>query len=119
MSFSLLEFFAPIVAIAGLFYSLVFWSQVKYAPDGTHAMQKVANAISVGARAFVRRQYQTITILTLVVGVGMILIYGISGAEGSGHGGEVPSSGLTFGFEIGIAFLLGAFFSGLAGVVSM
>ncbi|NOS68246.1 MAG: sodium-translocating pyrophosphatase [Candidatus Peribacteraceae bacterium] len=119
MFFSPLELFAPIIAIAGLLYSLVFWSQVKYAPDGTHAMQKVAAAISTGARAFVKRQYQTIAILSIVVGVGMILVYGITGAAGSGHGAEVASSGWTFGFEIGIAFLLGALFSGLSGVVSM
>ncbi len=119
MSSSFLEFFAPVVAIAGLLYSLVFWNQVKYAPDGNAAMQKVAKAISVGARAFVRRQYKTIAILSIVVGVGMILVYGITGAAGSGHGAEVASSGWEFGFQIGIAFLLGAFLSGLAGVVSM
>jgi K(+)-stimulated pyrophosphate-energized sodium pump len=114
-----LELFAPAVAILGLLYSLVFWNAVKRADSGTPAMQKVAGAISTGARAFVRRQYKTIAILSLVVGLGMILIYGLTGAAGSGHGAEVASSGWTFGFEIGGAFLLGALFSGLSGVVSM
>ncbi len=110
MSSLSLELFAPIVAIAGLLYSLVFWSQVKYAPDGTHAMQKVSAAISTGARAFIQRQYKTIAILSLVVGIGMIVVYGLTSSNGTGW---------THGFQVGGAFLLGCLFSGLAGVVSM
>jgi K(+)-stimulated pyrophosphate-energized sodium pump len=72
-------------------------------------MQKVAKAIHTGAHAFVRRQYKTITILTIVVGVGITLIYGLAGGV----------NGWTKGFEVGGSFLLGAIFSGLSGVVSM
>lgn len=114
-----LEFFAPVIAILGLLYSLVFWSEVNRAPDGTPAMQKVSHAISTGARAFVRRQYRTIAGLAIVVGVGMMLAYGLTGASGSGHGVEVTSSGWQYGMEVGIAFLLGALLSGLSGIVSM
>lgn len=109
MNTLLLELFAPVVAIAGLLYAIVFWRYVKHAESGTAAMQKVAAAISTGSRAFVRRQYRTITILSLIVGVLMILVYGLTGDEG----------GWARGFEVGIAFLLGAFLSGLSGVVSM
>lgn len=109
MSTLSLELLAPGIAILGLLYSLVFWSQVKAAPDGTPAMHKVANAISVGARAFVRRQYRTIAILSIIVGVGMMVVYGITGG----------SDGWTHGLQVGTAFLLGALFSGLSGVVSM
>ncbi|MDO8648563.1 MAG: sodium-translocating pyrophosphatase [Candidatus Peregrinibacteria bacterium] len=104
-----LELFAPAIAIAGLAYSLVFWSEVKRAGDGTAAMQKVAAAISSGARAFIRRQYRTITILSLSVGLGMIVVYGIIGGD----------DGWKSGFQVGIAFLLGCLLSGVAGVVSM
>ena len=69
-----LELIAPFLAFLALFYSLVFWNQVTSAPDGTAAMQKVASAISVGARAFVQRQYRTIAVLALVVGFGMMVI---------------------------------------------
>ncbi len=108
MSISL-ELFAPVVAIAGLFWSLIFWKEVNAADNGTPAMQKVAKAIHTGAHAFVRRQYKTIVILTLIVGVGITLIYGFAGG----------SNGWTKGFEVGGSFLLGALFSGLSGVVSM
>ena len=89
-----LELIAPVIAIAGLAYSLVFWKGVTSAEDGTPAMQKVALAISTGARAFIKRQYRTITILSLVTGVGMIVLYGIGGD-------------LTKGYEVGGSFLLG------------
>jgi len=102
--------FAPIVAVAGLAYSLVFWNYVKAAGDGTPAMQKVAQAISTGARAFVRRQYRTITVLSLIVAVAMLIVYGLTG-DGS--------AGWTHGLEVSSSFLLGALFSGLSGIVSM
>lgn len=101
-----LEWFAPVLAVAGLLYSLVFWSDVKRASSGTPAMQKVALAISTGARAFVQRQYQTIAILSIVVGAAMIAIYGYAGDW-------------AHGWEIGGSFLLGALFSALSGIVSM
>ena len=109
MSTLSLELLAPVIAIAGLFYSLVFWKGVTSAGDGTAAMQKVAAAIATGARAFIRRQYRTIAILSLVVGVGITVVYGLTGGE----------EGWTRGMEVGGSFLLGALLSGLAGIVSM
>jgi K(+)-stimulated pyrophosphate-energized sodium pump len=115
-----LELFAPVLALLCLAYSLVFWNKVRTAPDGNPAMQKVAGAISKGARAFVRRQYRTIAILSIAVALGMMVIYGLTGASGSTHGGGTAvSSGWTYGWQVSLAFLLGAFFSGLSGVVSM
>jgi len=108
MSISL-ELFAPVVAICGLLWALLFWKEVSSAEDGTRAMQKVAKAIHTGAHAFVRRQYKTIAVLTAVVGVGIILIYGISGG----------TDGWTKGWEVGGSFLLGALFSALSGIASM
>ncbi|MFA6523680.1 MAG: sodium-translocating pyrophosphatase [Candidatus Peribacteraceae bacterium] len=104
-----LELFAPVVALIGLAYSLVFWSALKRADNGTPAMQKVAHAIQTGANAFVKRQYRTIALLTVIVGVLMIAIYGVTGG----------ADGWKNGLEVGTSFLLGAFLSGLSGVVSM
>ncbi|MDD4628723.1 MAG: sodium-translocating pyrophosphatase [Candidatus Peribacteraceae bacterium] len=108
-SFSL-EILAPVIAVLGLFYGLVFWRAVKAAPDGTPAMQKVAHAISIGARAFIRRQYKTIAILTVVVALALVVAYGLTGA---------PGEGWMKGLEVGGSFLLGSLLSGIAGVVSM
>ncbi len=105
-----LELLAPVVAFAGLLYSIVFWKGVLRGGDGTPAMQKVAHAIAVGARAFVNRQYRTIAVLSVVVAFGMMLAYGLTGSG---------QEGWQHGVEVGISFLLGAFLSGIAGVVSM
>ncbi|HLD71362.1 MAG TPA: sodium/proton-translocating pyrophosphatase, partial [Candidatus Peribacteraceae bacterium] len=88
---SSLELFAPVVAILGLAYSLVFWNHVQRADSGTPAMQKVAAAILQGANAFVKRQYRTIAILTIVTAVGMTVVYGLTGGE----------EGWVKGFEVG------------------
>lgn len=72
-------------------------------------MAKVARAISVGAYAFIRRQYRTIAILTVLVAVLILAVHGWTGGE----------DGLGRGLEVGGSFLLGAVLSGVAGVVSM
>ena len=105
----MLELIAPVIAILGLAYSLVFWREVALAGNGNAAMQKVAAAIQTGANAFVKRQYRTITILSLAVAVLMTVVYGLTGG----------SDGWVIGFEIGGSFLLGAALSGVAGIVSM
>ena len=109
MSTLTLELIAPVVGIAGLLYSLVFWNQVTRAGDGTAAMQKVALAIKTGSNAFVKRQYKTITLLAVGTGVGITIIYGLAG----------NAAGWVKGYEVGGSFLLGAFLSGVSGVVSM
>ncbi len=123
MSVASLEIFIPVVALAGLLYSLVFWSGVTHAPDGNAAMQKVADAIATGARAFIRRQYRTITLLSLAVGVAIILVYGLTSGHNNILAGDgvdqTTASGWHKGLQVGLSFLLGAFFSGLSGVVSM
>ncbi len=102
----LLEIFAPAVAVAGLVYSLVFWKEVTSAASGNAAMQKVASAISTGARAFVHRQYRTIAWLTIAVAALIIAVYGFT-------------QSWEHGTQVGIAFLLGSLFSALSGIVSM
>ena len=124
MSFPLLELLPPVVALCALAYSLVFWNAVTSADNGTEVMQKVARAIATGARAFIRRQYRTITIMTLGVTLLIVLVYGFTGAGEllplAGRSDAVTANvGWFKGFSVGSAFLLGAFFSGLAGIVSM
>lgn len=109
MGLSLLEIGIPALSLVGLAYSLVFWTEVKRGGNGTPAMQEVAHAISVGARSFLKRQYRTITILSLVVTVVIVAGYRISSHDAS----------WTYGLQVGFAFLVGSFLSGIAGVMSM
>jgi K(+)-stimulated pyrophosphate-energized sodium pump len=65
---------------------------------GTKEMQEIAGAIQEGARAYLNRQYTVITIVGIVVFALLSWLLGLS---------------------VGIAFLVGAFLSGLAGYVGM
>jgi K(+)-stimulated pyrophosphate-energized sodium pump len=109
MDFGSLAVFIPILAALGLAYSFVFWRTVTTGPNGTPEMQKVASAISTGARAFMKRQYRTIAFLSLTVGILIWIVYSLTAGD----------DGWRTGLEVGGSFLLGAFLSGLSGVVSM
>lgn len=65
---------------------------------GTPEMQKIAAAIQEGARAYLNRQYQVITLVGIVVCALLVLL---------------------LGWHVGIAFVIGAVLSGIAGYVGM
>ena len=73
---------------------------------GNAKMQEIAAAIKEGANAFLKRQYRTIAIIGLLVAVGILLIYALSG-------------NLELGVKTAVAFILGAFCSAFAGFVGM
>src|SRR6516162_1043575 len=74
---------------------------------GTKAMQEVADLIFEGAMAFLNRQYRTIALFAVIAAVIIgALIGGL--ANDPGHG-----------VKTAIAFLVGAFCSGLAGFIGM
>ena len=79
---------------------------------GTPAMQKVADAIFKGAMAFLNRQYRTIAILAvlaaIVVGAVLALL---------GQGDSALKWNLAW--HTSVAFLIGAFCSGLSGYIGM
>ncbi len=73
---------------------------------GTPAMQEISNAIKIGAEAFIKRQYTTIGILSIVLSIVIFFIYYAIGQR-------------DLGWKTSIAFLFGAFSSILAGIVGM
>ena len=79
---------------------------------GTPEMQKVANAIFQGARAFLNRQYRTIAILAIfaaiIVGVVLALL---------GQGDSAARFSLAW--HTSLAFLIGAICSGISGYIGM
>ncbi len=73
---------------------------------GTPAMQAISDAIKEGAEAFVKRQYKTIGLLSLVVAALILSIY--------------LSTGQTeLAVKTSVGFLFGAFCSALAGILGM
>src|SRR5579859_7632640 len=102
--------FWPVVLLAGIIAILfAAWlaRDVLSQDRGTKAMQEVAGLIFEGAMAFLNRQYRTISVLALVAAVIIGVLIG-SLANDPGHG-----------IRTAIAFLVGAFCSGLAGFIGM
>src|SRR3979411_2813572 len=102
--------FWPVVLLAGILAILfaAWLARDLLSQDrGTKAMQEVAALIFEGAMAFLNRQYRTIAVLALVAAVIIgVLIGGLA---------NDPANGL----RTSIAFLVGAFCSGLAGFIGM
>jgi len=87
--------FAGILAIA---YSYLLSGQILSASPGNSKMQEIAEAIQVGAKAYLNRQYKTIAVVGLIVLI--IVTY-------------------FFNFLVGLGYLIGATLSGAAGYIGM
>jgi len=79
-------------------YGYVVGKKILSASPGNAKMVEIASAIQEGARAYLNRQYKTITI------VGIIILIIVT---------------FALGFWVGLGFLIGSFLSGLAGYVGM
>ncbi len=100
----------PIVAsVGGIGFAYYLSRQVLAYDTGTPEMRKVWSAIFSGAQAYLRRQYITIAILALVVGILIAVVVGLSSG----------SNGLSLGIKTLIAFYIGATCSGVAGFIGM
>ncbi len=79
---------------------------------GTPAMQKVADAIFQGAKAFLNRQYRTIATFAVVAAV---CVGGVLALLSQGD----QAARISLGWHTSLAFLIGAICSGVAGYVGM
>ena len=81
-----------------ILYSYIVSKQILSASCGNKKMQEIANAIQVGARAYLNRQYKTIAAVGAIIFV--IITY-------------------FLGVWVGVGYFIGAFLSGGAGYVGM
>jgi K(+)-stimulated pyrophosphate-energized sodium pump len=84
--------------VLALIYGAVTARTVLAAPTGTDRMRAIAAAIQEGARAYLNRQYTTIAIVGVLIG---IILW------------------LTLGHFVAIGFVIGAVLSGSAGYLGM
>ncbi|MCL2134565.1 MAG: sodium-translocating pyrophosphatase [Candidatus Bathyarchaeota archaeon] len=91
---------APIAGVIAILAALVLMRKIGKMDPGSPKAQEVANAIRIGAYAFLKRQYTTISIITIIIFVLLIV------APGLGPG-------------TAIAFLIGAVASLAAGYIAM
>src|SRR5438876_563995 len=82
--------------------------------NGTPDMRKISDAIQEGAEAFLRRQYRTIGLLSIALGVLIYLLYAFFRKPHS----DEPAA-VTLALTTTLSFLFGAFCSGVAGLVGM
>ncbi len=78
--------------------------------QGPESMRDIAGTIYEGAVAFLDRQYRTITVLAVVGAIGISALLGFM------KGGE---EGFSLAWHTGVAFVIGAICSGLAGLIGM
>jgi len=90
-----------LIIIAGfiaLLYGYIVSKQILSASAGNSKMQEIASAIQEGARAYLNRQYKTISIVGIVI---LVIIT------------------FALGFWVGLGYFIGAFLSGAAGYIGM
>lgn len=95
------------VGLLALVFAFVLARAVIASDAGTPDMQVISNAIREGAEAFLKRQYQTIGIIALVLAVVLFAGYHVS-----------PRTA-PYAIKTVISFLVGAICSGLAGFTGM
>jgi K(+)-stimulated pyrophosphate-energized sodium pump len=94
------------ISLIGIVVAYFLARSVLNQGTGTDKMREIAKAIQEGAEAFLKRQYTTITILSVSLAVIIFLIYFFVG-------------NIELGWKTAFSFILGAFASGLAGYIGM
>ena len=87
--------FTGILAVA---YSYLLSGQIISSSAGNVRMQEIAEAIQIGAKAYLNRQYKTIAVVGIIV-LAIVTYF--------------------FNYLVGIGYFIGAFLSGVAGYVGM
>ncbi len=87
--------FTGILAVA---YSYLLSGQIISSSPGNARMQEIAEAIQIGAKAYLNRQYKTIAVVGIIV-LAIVTYF--------------------FSYLVGIGYFIGAFLSGVAGYVGM
>jgi K(+)-stimulated pyrophosphate-energized sodium pump len=105
----------PVAGGIAIAFALFLARNVLRQPTDAPKMVEVGEIIYQGARAFLRRQYGTIAVLS----VGVAVIVGILLGFLSGNSGVPGMSAFGIAWRTAVAFMTGAFCSGLAGFIGM
>ena len=87
--------FIGVLAVA---YSYLLSGQIISSSAGNSKMQEIAEAIQIGAKAYLNRQYKTIAVVGIIV-LAIVTYF--------------------FSYLVGLGYFIGAFLSGVAGYVGM
>lgn len=98
----------PLFGVLALIYTFIKFVWVSKQNPGNEKMQGIANAIADGAMAFLKAEYRVLAIFVIIAGILLGLISTVEGIKAEhSH------------WFIVVAFVVGAFFSALAGFIGM
>ncbi len=100
-----MELIAPISGVVALVVALYLAVWINRFEPGTEKMKEIYDAIRVGSKAYLRRQYKTIAVISLILTGLLYLAFDFG-----------PHAGTPY---VSFAFLIGAAFSLAAGYVGM
>jgi K(+)-stimulated pyrophosphate-energized sodium pump len=99
-----LIYVVPAMGVVGLLYTFVKYAWVSKQDAGNDRMKEISTYIAEGAMAFLKAEYKILTYFVILAA----LLLGVMGySNANSH------------WSIAVAFVLGAFFSALAGFVGM
>jgi K(+)-stimulated pyrophosphate-energized sodium pump len=105
----------PIAGLVTVIFAILLARNVLRRDPGTPKMKEIGDMIFEGAWAFLKRQYSTIGILSLVIAVIIgVLVALLGGAEGIK---DMTAFGI--GWRTAVSFLVGAFCSAVSGFIGM
>ncbi len=99
------------VSLLALVVAYFLRTGVLSAPEGTEKMKEIARAIQVGSRAYLNRQFRTLGVFAAILTV--LLYFLLPVPKDAAH----SETFIRFGRSV--AFVFGAFFSGLTGFTGM
>ncbi len=105
----------PIAGLVTVIFAVLLARDVLRRDPGTPKMKEIGDMIFEGAWAFLKRQYSTIGMLSLVVAV----IIGVLVALMGGEKGIEGMTAFGIGWRTAVAFLVGAFCSAISGFIGM
>jgi K(+)-stimulated pyrophosphate-energized sodium pump len=104
----------PAAGVITIIFAVLLARNVLKRPMGTPKMKEIGDIIFQAAWAFLKRQYTTIAIYSVAIAIIIGVLVGLLG------GTEVQGlSPLDIGWRTGVAFLVGALCSGVAGFIGM
>ncbi len=104
----------PAAGVITVIFAVLLARNVLRRPMGTPKMKEIGDIIFQGAWAFLKRQYTTIAMFSVIIAIIIGVLVGILG--GTEVKGYTP---LGIGWRTAVAVLVGAFCSGLAGFIGM
>jgi len=100
--------FTPIlISLLTIAFVFVSYKKIKKSSSGEGKMIEISKAIREGAISYLKRQYKTVALVAVVLFLILIVAYGVG------------TNDLKKGFIYGLGFLIGAFLSGLCGIIGM